>query len=184
MAQPFGHCSLRETSVQWGYFPTAAPPLSNHANSISPFGSGSHTPIIPSVTSTGNDAPQSIPGDPSKQTRLAADEPAGDVHRFARDVAPLTADGSSASSSRQHAFSLADQTGLGKDTGYILDETEEHGRKKRRRDSDGKNAVWVYDEESHFKDLFHDPYWNGCVTPWNSHALLADVNWELGKMEE
>ncbi|KAH6985459.1 hypothetical protein EDB80DRAFT_767932 [Ilyonectria destructans] len=124
------------------------------SGAISPFESGSHTPIIPSVTSTGNGSSQGIPGDPSKQARPAPDEPA------------------------------ADQMGLGKAEGYILGETEEHGRKKRRRVTESKNAVWVYDEESQSRDRFHDPYWDGCITPWNSHAFLADVNWELGKIEE
>ncbi|KAM3504861.1 hypothetical protein MY11210_008199 [Beauveria gryllotalpidicola] len=76
-----------------------------------------------------------------------------------------------------------DQMGLGTDTWYILDQTEEGGRKKRRRDPGSKNAVWVYNEESRSKDRLRDPYWDGCITSWNSQAFLADVNWELGRIE-
>ncbi|KAH6872050.1 hypothetical protein B0T10DRAFT_235647 [Thelonectria olida] len=157
---------------------------SEASGAISLFESGSHTPIIPSVTSTGNGSSQGIPGDPLKRARPAPDEPAGDVDQFAHGVAPLIVDGSSASGSLRHGSSPPDQMGLGKCEGYILDETDEHGRKKRRRGSESKNNAWVYDRESQPKDRFQDPYWDGCITPGNSQAFLADVNWELGKIGE
>ncbi|ATY64975.1 Ribonuclease H [Cordyceps militaris] len=72
--------------------------------------------------------------------------------------------------------------GLGIDKCSIPDQAGEAGRKKRRLGSKNANAVWIYNEESQSKHR-HDPYWEGCITSWNSQEFLADVNWELAKIE-
>lgn len=140
---------------------------------ISPFDSGSHTPIISSVTSPANVPLQSLPGDPSKRPRPRPDEPA-DLEQSAE---PLAVDGSSGSSSFGHQSSPPRM----RRKGHVLDEMEEHDRRKRRRISGINNAVRVYEEEEQTNHGVGDPYWDGCLTPWNRHTFLADVNWELRK---
>jgi hypothetical protein len=63
-----------------------------------------------------------------------------------------------------------------------------HSRKhKRRRSSrDGvERTVWGgRDDDTSLSDndWSSGPFWEGCVTSWNSQQFLADVNWELMKM--
>ncbi|KAF5121114.1 hypothetical protein E5D57_013450 [Metarhizium anisopliae] len=145
----------------------------------SPCETRGRTPIIPSVTSRGNGSPHDPPGDPSKRARKAHGEPAGDTIDFAPDIAPSMVDGSSTSSSFRDELSPPHEM---QGMWYILDQTEKHGGKRRRRESESENTNLVYNEESQSKDQHRRPYWDGCITSSNNKEFLADVNWKLGKI--
>ncbi|RSL80239.1 hypothetical protein CEP52_017416 [Fusarium oligoseptatum] len=141
------------------------------SGAISPFDSGSNTPVISSVTSPRNILSPKFCGDPSKRSKPAPDQPTD-----MESINPLTLDGSSASNSFRHDSNSPYQM---RREGHVLHEMEEQGRKKRRRISENNSAVEVYDVEKQIYHGVRDPYWEGCITRWNSQAFLADVNWEL-----
>lgn len=159
-----------------------APSRSAASGTISPFESGSHTPIIRSMTSANNASCQGVPGDPSKRPRPAPGEP-GDEDQSTNDVGPLTADGSSAPSTLRHGSAPPNQTRK-REEEDMLNEAEEHGCKKRRRIFGRNETVCVYDDESESEAQYHDPYWDGCITPWNSQTFLAGVDWELANLRD
>ncbi|KPM37528.1 hypothetical protein AK830_g9067 [Neonectria ditissima] len=135
------------------------------SGAVSPFESGSHTPIIPSVTSPGD---AGATGDPSKRHRPAPDEPA-DV----KEAVELSTVGcSSTSGSIRYGSGSPLMTSQ---DGYSSKEAEDHHRNKRRRISDSGKAVHCDDEG---QALYHSTSvsWEGGITPWNSHYFLANVN--------
>ncbi|KID81381.1 hypothetical protein MGU_11251 [Metarhizium guizhouense ARSEF 977] len=140
------------------------------SGAISPSESSLRTPTILSLTSGGNDSPQDTPGDPSKRARSTPGESAGDTVQFTHGIGPLVVNDSPTPSSS-----------LGKDMCDTLHPGT--SRKKRKRDSESQNTFGFCDLDGRSKNRLRDPHWDGCLTQFNCEAFLADVNWELGKLE-
>ncbi|KAH6975569.1 hypothetical protein EDB80DRAFT_309594 [Ilyonectria destructans] len=155
------------------------------SGTVSPFDPGSNIPIISSVNARGDaDNSHSLqrpPGDPSKRARPEQNDSAS-PDQLAHDAALLSTDGSSASSLPWRGSSPSDQVTLREGEEHTLMDVDDLGRKKRRRISGSEEAVWVQDEDGETMDKYRNPYWDGCITLWNSRAFLGDVNWELAKL--
>ncbi|RSL87275.1 hypothetical protein CDV31_016273 [Fusarium ambrosium] len=124
---------------------------------VSPFESGSHTPILSSVTSPDDFG---ATGDPSKRYRRVPDRPI-----------ELPSGHSSTSSSVQYWSGSPLMTSP---DGYSSEETEAPHRDKRRRIADSDTTVLCDDEG---QALYHSTTgsWEGSIAPWNSHGFLANV---------
>ncbi|RSL54061.1 hypothetical protein CEP51_014773 [Fusarium floridanum] len=129
---------------------------------VSPFESGSHTPILSSVTSPDDFG---ATGDPLKRYRRVPDRPI-DV----KEALELPAGHSSTSSSVQYWSGSPLMTSP---DGYSSEETEAPHRDKRRRIADSDTTVLCDDEG---QALYHSTtvLWEGSITPWNSHGFLAN----------
>lgn len=179
--------------------PLSEQPLVSEADATSPasgtrspldFDSRPHLPINLSAqggSNTGNQQQSKHgPGDPSKRARSTQDQDqdAEEPQLVFTDDVP-TADGSSASSSHRCATSPPDQEDEAlrerEREVCLLNEAGDSNGTKRRRIAASGDSVLVHDG-SEPDDAFHDPQWEGSITPWNSRAFLADVNWELGKV--
>ncbi|KAK2666708.1 HNH nuclease [Fusarium oxysporum f. sp. vasinfectum] len=142
----------------------------SNASQISPFASGSQTPVLSSATSSANVLSQIGSGDPVKQKRPRTDDPD-------ESVGPLTVDGSSESSSSSHDS----RSPLTHRKDNTLQAVDEHQTKRRRISMDDNYDVDVYLDKNKPMHRVGDPYWEGYITPWNSRNFLSDVNWELAK---